>query len=135
MSIVITNQSVVARNICTEEQLRTIHNKLDAVLAKDGAKLDAVYYCPHHPDKGFAGENPTYKIDCDCRKPKPGMLLDAARDFNINLGASYFVGDSDRDVEAGQRAGVTTVGVTTGKGLEGSKLRPGLFFSHPRRGG
>jgi len=128
LTIVATNQSVIARGKISEEDLRVIHNKLDTVLGHDHAKLDAIYYCPHHPDKGFAGENSKYKIDCQCRKPKPGMLLDAANDFNIGLNESFFIGDADRDIEAGFRAGVTTVGVMTGKGMIGSKLRPDYFF-------
>ncbi len=128
LSIVITNQSVIARNMCTEEELRVIHNKLDTVLGHERAKLDAIYYCPHHPDKGFPGENEKYKIECECRKPKPGMLLDAARDFNIDLSSSYFIGDSERDIVAGQRAGVTTVGLMTGKGMFNSKAKPDYFF-------
>lgn len=128
LAIVATNQSVIARGKISEADLRVIHNKLDTVLGADHAKLDALYYCPHHPDKGFAGENSKYKIDCHCRKPKPGMLLDAASDFNIDLSESYFIGDAERDIEAGQRAGVSTVGVMTGKGMIGSKIRPDYLF-------
>ena len=67
--------------------------------------VDGIYYCPHHPDKGFEGERPEYKIDCDCRKPKAGLLFQAAKDWNIDLSQSYMIGDSDRDVEAGKNAG------------------------------
>lgn len=130
ISIVVTNQPVVARGACTEAELQHIHNKLDHELGKNRAKLDAIYYCPHHPDKGFEGENPAYKIDCPCRKPKPGMLLNAARDFNIDLSASYIIGDDERDVEAGKNAGVTTIGVRTGKALKGSKLVPDFMFEN-----
>ena len=130
LAIVITNQPVVARNLCTEEELRIIHNKLDTELGEAHALLDALYYCPHHPDKGFPDENPAYKIDCECRKPKPGMLLDAARDFNIDLSASYFIGDHERDIEAGKRAGVKTIGVLTGQGLKGSTLHPDHTFEN-----
>ena len=73
--------------------------------------MDAIYICPHHPDKGFEGERPEYKIDCDCRKPKPGLLLQAAKDFNIDLSQSIMIGDSDRDVEAGEAAGCKSVKV------------------------
>lgn len=111
LAIVITNQPVVARNLCTEDELRVIHNKLDTLLGAKHALLDALYYCPHHPDKGYPEENPAYKIDCECRKPKPGMLLQAARDFNIDLSQSFFIGDNPRDFEAGKRAGVKTIGV------------------------
>ena len=124
LAIVITNQSVVARNMCTEADLRLVHNKLDTILGEDHAKIDALYYCPHHPHGGFPEENPIYKVDCHCRKPKPGMLLDAARDFNIDLAKSWFIGDTERDVVAGKSAGVKTIGVLTGRALKGSAVAP-----------
>jgi D,D-heptose 1,7-bisphosphate phosphatase len=124
LAIVITNQSVIARNMCTEDDLRLIHNKLDTILGEHHAKLDAVYYCPHHPHGGFPEENPAYKIDCHCRKPKPGMLLDATRDFNIDLSKSWFIGDTERDVVAGKAAGVKTIGVLTGRALKGAAVEP-----------
>ena len=129
LAIVITNQSVVARNLCTEDDLRIIHNKLDTLIAKSQAKLDALYYCPHHPHGGFPEENPVYKIDCPCRKPKPGMLLDAAHDFNIDLSESWFIGDSERDVLAGRAVGVKTVGVKTGRGVHGFTTTPDYMFN------
>ena len=106
LAIVITNQPVIARGDCTFEQLQAIHNKMETELGKEGAFVDAIYVCPHHTDKGFSGERPEYKCDCDCRKPKPGLLLQAAKDFNIDLSQSYMIGDSDRDVKAGKNAGV-----------------------------
>jgi D,D-heptose 1,7-bisphosphate phosphatase len=124
LAIVITNQSVVARNLCTEDELRVIHNKLDTVIGAEHAKLDALYYCPHHPHGGFPEENPAYKIDCHCRKPKPGMLLDAARDFNLDLSQCWFIGDTERDVVAGKAAGVKTIGVRTGRAMKGSTVQP-----------
>ncbi len=130
LAIVITNQPVVARNLCTEDELQIIHNKLDTLLGNERAKLDALYYCPHHPDKGFPDENPVYKIDCPCRKPKPGMLLDAARDFNIDLSESFMIGDSERDIAAGKAAGVKTIGVHSGQGLKGSTLQPDYLFEN-----
>lgn len=105
LAIVITNQPVIARGDCTFEQLQTIHNKMETELGKEGAFVDAIYVCPHHTDKGFSGERPEYKCDCDCRKPKPGLLLQAAKDFNIDLSQSYMIGDSDGDVRAGENAG------------------------------
>ena len=105
LAIVITNQPVIARGDCTFEQLQTIHNKMETELGKEGAFVDAIYVCPHHTDKGFSGERPEYKCDCDCRKPKPGLLLQAAKDFNIDLSQSYMIGDSDGDVKAGENAG------------------------------
>ena len=109
LAVVVTNQPVIARGEVTVEQLRTIHNKLETLLGQDGAFVDAIYYCPHHPHKGYEGEIPELKIDCDCRKPKPGMLLQAAKDLNIDLSQSFVVGDGQNDILAGQAAGCTTV--------------------------
>ena len=106
LAIVVTNQPVIARGEVTWEELNEIHKKMATLLGKEGAYVDSIYICPHHPDKGFEGERPEYKIDCDCRKPKPGLLLQAAKDFNIDLSESYMIGDSHRDVEAGENAGV-----------------------------
>ncbi len=108
LAILVTNQPVIARGEVTVEQLREIHNKLETLLGREGAYLDAIYYCPHHPDKGYEGESPELKIVCDCRKPKPGMLLRAAEDYNIDLAASWMVGDSERDIRAGIAAGCRT---------------------------
>ena len=107
--IVITNQAVVARGETTFEGLEEIHNKMETLLGKEGAYLDAIYYCPHHPHKGYEGEIPELKIDCDCRKPKPGMLLKAAEDFHVDLRNSYMVGDSENDILAGKAAGCKTI--------------------------
>lgn len=104
LAIVVTNQPVVARGDCTLEELQEIHNALETKLGEQGAYVDAIYFCPHHPDRGFPGERTEYKVACDCRKPKPGMLLKAAKDFNIDIGKSYMIGDDDVDVEAGKRA-------------------------------
>jgi D,D-heptose 1,7-bisphosphate phosphatase len=108
LAIVVTNQPVIARGEVTFDQLQEIHNKMETLLGQEGAYLDAIYFCPHHPDKGFEGEVPELKIDCDCRKPKPGMLLKAAEDFNIDLSQSWMVGDGRNDIEAGQNAGCHT---------------------------
>lgn len=105
LAIVVTNQPVIARGDCTVEELERIHEKLETLLGQEGAYLDDIFYCPHHPDKGFEGERPEYKIECDCRKPKPGMLLRAAEKYNIDLKQSYMVGDDERDMEAGRQAG------------------------------
>lgn len=104
LAIVVTNQPVIARGEVTFEQLNEIHNKMETQLGKDGAYLDAIYFCPHHPDGGFEGEVKELKIDCECRKPKPGMLLKAAKDFNIDLEKSYMIGDSENDMLAGSAA-------------------------------
>jgi len=105
LAIVVSNQPVIARGDCTFEQLQLIHDKMETLLGKEGAYVDAIYYCPHHPDKGFEGERAEYKFECDCRKPKPGLLTQAATDWNIDLSQSYMIGDSQRDIEAGQTAG------------------------------
>lgn len=109
LAIVVTNQPVIARGEVTFEQLNEIHNKMETLLGQDGAYLDAIYYCPHHPDSGFEGEVKELKIDCDCRKPKPGMLYKAAEDFNIDLSESYMIGDSDNDILAGNAAGCKSI--------------------------
>ena len=108
LAIVITNQPVIARGEVTEAQLLEIHNKMETLLGEKGAYLDAIYYCPHHPHKGYEGEIPELKIDCLCRKPKPGMLLQAAQDFNIDLSQSWMIGDGENDVIAGRAAGCKT---------------------------
>lgn len=105
LAIVVSNQPVIARGEVTLEELQEIHNKMETLLGQDGAYIDAIYYCPHHPDKGFEGERLEYKVDCSCRKPKPGMLLEAASKYNIDLSQSWMVGDSKNDVEAGKAAG------------------------------
>lgn len=105
LAIVVTNQPVIARGEVTVEELNQIHNKLETLLGREGAYLDAIYYCPHHPDSGFKGEIPELKIDCDCRKPKPGLLLKAAKDYNIDLATSWMVGDRESDIKAGIAAG------------------------------
>lgn len=109
LAIVVTNQPVIARGEVSFNELEEIHNKMETLLGKEGAYLDAIYYCPHHPHKGYEGERPELKIDCDCRKPKPGMLLKAAEDFNIDLSQSWMIGDGQNDVVAGINAGCKTV--------------------------
>ena len=104
--IVVTNQPVIARGDCTWDELLQIHDKMETELGKESAFLDAIYICPHHKDKGFEGEVLEYKYDCECRKPKPGLLLQAARDFNIDLKQSFLIGDSENDVKAGINAGL-----------------------------
>jgi D-glycero-D-manno-heptose 1,7-bisphosphate phosphatase len=110
--VIATNQSGVARGLLTEETLRTIHEALLVRLRRRGARIDAVYYCPYHPE----AEVPEYRVDSDCRKPAPGMLLQAARELDLDLSRSYSIGDSARDLEAGRRAGCKTVLVLTGSG-------------------
>ena len=108
LAIVVTNQPVIARGEVTVPQLNEIHNKMETLLGADGAYLDAIYYCPHHPHKGYEGEIPELKIDCDCRKPKAGMLRRAAQEFNIDLSQSWMVGDGENDLLCGQNGGCKT---------------------------
>ena len=130
LSVVVTNQSAIARNLCTVEEVEAIHRKLETDLGRKGAWLDAIYYCPHHPDKGYPEENPLYKMDCDCRKPKTGMFRQAAEMFNIDLSGSVMIGDSERDVQAGKNAGCVTVGVRTGYGIRKTTVMPDYFFEN-----
>ena len=106
LAILVTNQPVIARNLCSFEELEHIHMQMETLLGHEHAYVNAIYYCPHHPDAGYPEERKEYKIRCNCRKPAPGMLLQAAKDWNIDLENSYMIGDSQRDVEAGHNAGV-----------------------------
>ncbi len=105
LAIVVTNQPVIARGEVTWDELHEIHRKMETLLGKEGAYIDGLYICPHHPDKGFEGERPEYKFDCECRKPKAGLLFQAAKDFNIDLSQSIMIGDSETDIKAGKSAG------------------------------
>lgn len=118
LAVVVTNQPVIARGEVTWSGLEEIHNKMETLLGQDGAYLDALYFCPHHPHKGYEGEIPELKFDCDCRKPKPGMLIKAAKDLNIELTSSYMIGDSNTDVEAGKAAGCKAIKIEEGGLLE-----------------
>lgn len=109
LAIVVTNQPVIARGEVTWGQLEEIHRKMETLLGREGAYVDDIFVCPHHPDKGFPGEIPEYKTVCDCRKPKPGMLLQAAEKYNIDLEASWVIGDSVNDVLAGKAAKCRTL--------------------------
>lgn len=111
LAIVVTNQPVVARGEVTVGELREIHNKMETLLGQDGAYVDDIFYCPHHPHSGYEGEVRELKIDCACRKPKPGMLLAAAAKYNIDLQQSWMIGDGDNDMQAGMAAGCKAVGI------------------------
>ena len=111
LAIIITNQPVIARGEVSFEQLSEIHNKMETLLGAEGAYLDAIYFCPHHPHKGYEGERAEYKTDCSCRKPKPGLILQAANDFNIDLSKSFMVGDTENDVLCGKNAGCLTAAI------------------------
>lgn len=105
LAIVVTNQPVIARGEANWRQLEEIHNKMETLLGERGAFVDDIFVCPHHPHKGFDGEIPEYKTECDCRKPKPGLLLAAAQKYNIDMSKSYMVGDRESDWAAGKAAG------------------------------
>lgn len=108
LAIVSTNQPVIARGEVSFDELEMIHNKMETLLGQKGAYLDAIYFCPHHPHKGYEGERPELKFYCECRKPKPGMLLKAAQEFNIDLAQSWMIGDGENDIKAGMNAGCKT---------------------------
>lgn len=131
LAICVTNQPIVARGAITEDELRTINHKMEDLLGNESAYLDALYYCPHHPDKGFPGERVEYKIDCDCRKPKIGMLKKAEEHYHIDLSQSWMVGDTYRDVETGVNAGCKTILLTGGspdKGTPHEGIKPDYTF-------
>ena len=113
-AVLTTNQPVIAKGWCSESELQRIHNKLETLLGSGHAFLDRIYFCPHHPEGGFPGERAELKIRCECRKPAPGMLLQAARDLNLELGRSWLIGDSTVDMQAAHNAGVRGVLVRTG---------------------
>lgn len=112
-AFLITNQSGIARGLLTEQDLELVHRKLERLLAEHDAHLDGIYYCPHHPDYG----TPEYRKECSCRKPKAGMLRQAAKEHGINLSASFVVGDRCVDMKAGKEAGCSSILVLTGYGV------------------
>lgn len=119
LAIIITNQSVIARGMCSFQQLDNIHKKMETSLGKKRAKIDGIYFCPHHPD--FSGP-------CNCRKPKLGLIRQAAADHNIDLSKSFLIGDADTDILCGKNAGIKTIGVRTGYGCPNSQ--PDLFVDN-----
>ena len=120
LCIVVTNQPVIARGEVSVDELENIHKKMEKQLGNDGAYINDLYYCPHHPDKGFEGEIKELKIDCDCRKPKTGLVDKAAEEYNIDLSESYIIGDSTLDMKLGENAGMKKILVRTGQcGLDG----------------
>lgn len=122
LAIVITNQPVIARGEVSIAELQVIHNKMETLLGQDGAYLDAIYYCPHHPHKGYEGERLEYKIECECRKPKPGMIIKATKDFNIDLSQSWMVGDGENDIKAGLAAGCKTALISQDGSISGQNV-------------
>lgn len=115
LAICVTNQPVVARGLCEIEDVENIHNKLETLLGNEGAYLDDIIFCPHHPDKGYPEENPLYKIKCSCRKPASGMIDKMVDTYNIDLQKSYMIGDSTVDIMTGVNAGLRTILVKTGQ--------------------
>ena len=114
LAIIISNQPVIARGEATFQDVEQTFDKIETLLGKSGVYIDGVYYCPHHPHSGFEGEVKSLKFDCDCRKPKIGLIQKAVSDFNLDLSKCYMVGDSDVDVLTGKNANIKTVRVETG---------------------
>tara|TARA_B100002003_G_C13922147_1_gene448331 strand:- start:1 stop:555 length:555 start_codon:yes stop_codon:yes gene_type:complete len=114
MVVIVSNQAGIAHGYYQEEDTVSFNQALGGKLTEAGARIDAVYYCPHHPEANVEG----YRLDCDCRKPKPGLLLKAEKELDINMKRSFMVGDKLSDIEAGKRAGCKTVLVKTGYGGE-----------------
>lgn len=111
---VVTNQPVIARGDCTKQDLKQIHNKLETLLGREGAFVDRIYYCPHHPDRGYEGEVEELKIECSCRKPNIGLLDQAKNELNISYNSSWMIGDATSDILAAKKAGVRSILVETG---------------------
>jgi len=113
LCIIITNQPAIAQGRMTRQELEDIHMVLyQLARAQGGAEIDAFYYCPHHPEKGWPGEIDYLKIQCACRKPRPGMIINAGMEYNIDLSQSWMIGDSDCDIVAGKAAGCKTMQIT-----------------------
>ena len=118
LAVVVTNQSGLARGYFTEPVLKDVHNRMELLLKAEGAHVDKIYYCPHHPEVGL----PEYLLDCECRKPRTGMIDAAAKDLNIDVSCSYVVGDKIIDIELANKAGARGILVMTGYGREELKL-------------
>lgn len=132
LSFLITNQPVVARNLCDTAAIRQIHNKLETLLGIGGAYLNDIYFCPHHPERGYPEENSEFKIDCDCRKPKAGMISKAVKEYNVDIESSWVIGDRTTDIQTGKNAGMKTALVRTGRGGEDGKfeVNPDYIFDN-----
>ncbi len=112
LAVVVTNQAGVARGYFSEAMIQNVHESLQQDLSEQGAKLDAIYYCAHHPAVG----EPPYRLDCDCRKPKPGLVWRAAEEMKIDLDSSWMIGDRYSDIEMARNAGVRSAFVLSGYG-------------------
>lgn len=128
LAIVVTNQPVVARGLCDLEAVRGIHRKMQTLLGREGAYLDDIAFCPHHPDRGYPEENPAYKIACACRKPATGMIDGMVEKYHIDVSRSFMVGDSTVDIQTGKNAGLKTVLLSTGQAG-----RDGKYGARPDR--
>jgi D-glycero-D-manno-heptose 1,7-bisphosphate phosphatase len=115
--IIITNQAGVARGYFDEDNIQTIHNEIDRLLSIENLIIDKYYYCPHHPE----GTVEKYSIKCNCRKPAPGLIHQAVKDFNIDLKQSFLIGDKMSDINSAKNAGCFSILVKTGHGLEYTK--------------
>lgn len=114
LCFLVSNQPVVARRLCTMEDVEATHRHLETLLGAEGAFVDDIRFCPHHPDRGFPGEDPELKIDCACRKPKPGMILELAERYNVDLSKSFMVGDTSSDIQTAKNAGLRSALVMSG---------------------
>lgn len=122
--IVVSNQSGVARGYYQEKDIKIFNRAMEEELKNKCADIDAIYYCPHHPE----AEIEQYRVDCDCRKPKPGMLKQAEKDLNLDLEESFMIGDKWSDIEAGRRAGCRSIMVRTGHGKD--ELKKCVEYNH-----
>lgn len=114
LAIIVSNQPVIARGECSFDQVNAMFDKIETLLGKNGAYIDGIYYCPHHPHSGYDGEIKELKIKCDCRKPEIGLISRAEKDFNLDLSKCIMIGDGEIDVKTGKNAGIPTVLVKTG---------------------
>ncbi|MFZ5644544.1 MAG: D-glycero-alpha-D-manno-heptose-1,7-bisphosphate 7-phosphatase [Bacillota bacterium] len=134
LCIVITNQSAVARGMITENDLANIHGVIMERLSYNGARLDAIYYCPHLPPDAGEQDVPPYRVRCKCRKPKSGMIEKALGEFNIDIGRSFIIGDRESDIVAGYNAGLSTILLNTGYGTQSyegnSGIKPDIVFQN-----
>ena len=127
LAVLVTNQAGVARGYFAEELIGQVHAVLESSLAQGGARLDGIYYCAHHPSVG----EPPYRIDCDCRKPKPGLIQRAASDLDIDLRNSWMVGDRYSDIELAHNAGVHSAFVLSGYGRGEWEYQRGAWKREP----
>ena len=132
LAIVVTNQAVVAFGKCSEEDVDMMHARLEALLGKEGVYVDDIFYCPHYPERGYPGERVEYKIDCECRKPKTGLLEKVVEKYNIDLKKSWLIGDSTVDIQTAKNAGIKSILVLTGlKGTDGKyNVKPDYIASN-----